>query len=157
MTVRVAFPVLFATLRLHLDKGRQWSVVEHLLLHALCERPHSAGELAAEGNLPRRLVIEVVIRLMRAGPISRKASFAIDKISGTVFRSRDLTLYTPNRLQKLKASGEIIELPGQLETLTRPADEIIGLLLDDDEHYRGLDPSGARLVDWYAVVTVHGD
>lgn len=190
MTVRVAFPVLFATLRLHLDKGRQWSAVEHLLLHALCEQPCTAAELAAEGNLPRRLVIEVVIRLMRAGwveligmkdhvgfratalgrnvakqdplpavtrPISRKASFAIDKISGTVFRSRDLTLYTEGRLQKLKVNGDIVVLPAQSETPMRPADEIIGLLLDEDEHYRGTDPNGARPVERFAVVTVHGE
>jgi cardiolipin synthase len=66
MTVRIAFPVLFGTLRLHLDKGRQWSVVEHLLLHALCQKPRTAAELAMEGNLPHRLVIEVVVRLMTA-------------------------------------------------------------------------------------------
>jgi cardiolipin synthase A/B len=189
MSVRVAFPVLFATLRLHLDKGRQWSVVEHLILHALCERTATAAELATEGNLPRRLVIEVVIRLMRAGwvelvgmkdhvafrataaghtvvkrdplptvtrPVSRRASFAIDRITGTVFRSRDLTLYTENRLQKLNVSREVIVLPAHADTPMRSPDEIIGTLLDDDEQYRGMDPSGARPVERFAVVTVHG-
>ena len=190
MTVRVAFPVLFATIRVHLDKGRQWSVVEHLLLQALCEKPRSAAELAYDGNLPRRLVIEVVIRLMRAGwvelvamkeqigfrgttlgqnvhrqdalpaitrRISRKASFAIDKISGTIFRSRELTLYNPNRLQKLKLKGDIKVLSAASELPTRSAHEIISLVLDDDEQYRGMDPEGARPVEWFAVVTVHGD
>ena len=70
MTVRIAFPVLFGTLRLHLDKGRQWSVVEHLVLHALCQKPRTAAELAMEGNLPHRLVIEVVVRLMTAAGLN---------------------------------------------------------------------------------------
>ena len=54
-------------LQLHLQKGRQWSAVEHLLLVALCRRGYSAAELAEESLLPRRLVIEVAIRLMRVG------------------------------------------------------------------------------------------
>lgn len=54
-------------LQLHLQKGRQWSAVEHLLLFSLCQKGYSAAELAAEGALPRRLVIEVAIRLMRVG------------------------------------------------------------------------------------------
>ena len=54
-------------LQLHLQKGRQWSAVEHLLLYALCQKGYSATELAAESALPRRLVIEVAIRLMRVG------------------------------------------------------------------------------------------
>jgi cardiolipin synthase len=190
VAVRVAFPVLFGTLRLHLDKGRQWSVVEHLLLHALCQKPQTAAELAVEGNLPARLVIEVVVRLMHSTwvelvvtggqigfratalgrnvvkqdtlpavthRISRKASFAIDRISGAIFRSRDLTLYNPKRLQELKAKDEVTLLPAASEMPLRSADEVITLLLDDDEQYRGMDPDGARLLDWFAVVTVHGD
>jgi cardiolipin synthase len=190
VTVRVAFPVLFGTLRLHLDKGRQWSVVEHLLLHALCEKPRTAAELAVEGNLPHRLVIEVVVRLMHSTwvelvvtreqigfratafgrnvvkqdslpavshRVSRKASFAIDKVSGTIFRSRDLTLYNPKRLQELKTKDDVIILPAASEMPVRSPDEVIALLLDDDEQYRGIDPDGARLLEWYAVVTVHGD
>ena len=43
------------------------------------------------------------------------------------------------------------------ELPTRSAHEIISLVLDDDEQYRGMDPEGARPVEWFAVVTVHGD
>ena len=67
MSTRVAFPVWSSALRLHLQKGRQWSAVEHLLLFAFCRRACSAADLAAESLLPRRLVIEVAIRLMRVG------------------------------------------------------------------------------------------
>lgn len=67
MTTRVAIPMWSTVLRLHLQKGRQWSAVEHLILFALCRRDYSAADLAQESRLPRRLVIEVAIRLMRVG------------------------------------------------------------------------------------------
>ena len=190
MAVRVAFPVLFSTIRLHLDKGRQWSVVEHLLLHALARSPSTATELAKKGELPRRLVLESIIRLMRSGwvemvtadgktgfratrmgiavaerdvlpaptrPVSRKASFAIDKISGWVFRSGDLNLYTPQRFNKLRETGDVVVLPAAESMSARRPDEIISRLLDDDEQYRGSDASAARPVEWHALVTVYGE
>ena len=67
MSTRVAVPMWSIALRLHLQKGRQWSAVEHLILFALCRRNYSAAELAAESRLPHRLVIEVAIRFMRVG------------------------------------------------------------------------------------------
>jgi hypothetical protein len=190
VAVRVAFPVLFSTIRLHLDKGRQWSVVEHLLLHALVRSPSTATELAKKGELPRRLVLESIIRLMRSGwvemvaaggktgfratrmgiavaerdalpaptrPVSRKASFAIDKVAGWVFRSGDLNLYTPQRFNKLKETGEVVVLPAAKSIPARRPDEIISRLLDDDEQYRGSDASAARPVEWHALVTVYSE
>jgi cardiolipin synthase len=65
--VRVAVPVLEGRRRFHYDKGRPWTVLEHLLLAALAERAFSAGELSELGNLPHRVVVEGLIRLMRAG------------------------------------------------------------------------------------------
>ena len=41
--------------------------MEHLILFALSQRGYSAAVLAAESQLPRRLVIEVSIRMMRVG------------------------------------------------------------------------------------------
>ena len=192
MSNNVVIPVWYATLRLHLDKGRQWSVVEHLLLHALSEKSHSVADLVSAASLPRRLVIEIVIRLMRVGwvelismkdhyefratsagvnvvkldslpavtrPTSRHASFAIDKISGTVFRSWDLTHYTKYRLDKVMEGVKYLTLPesSELEQNLPAPDEIIGTLLDDDEYFRGIDAVGARFMDRYAVVSVHGD
>jgi cardiolipin synthase len=190
VAVRVAFPVLFSTIRLHLDKGRQWSVVEHLLLHALARSPSTATELAKKGDLPRRLVLEAIIRLMRSGwvemltadsktgfratrmgiavaerdvlpaptrPVSRKASFAIDRISGWVFRAGDLNLYTPQRFSKLRETGDVMILPATESMPARRPDEIISRLLDDDEQYRGSDASAARPVEWHALVTVYGE
>jgi cardiolipin synthase len=65
--VRVAIPLAKGKRRFHLDKGRPWSVVEHALLAAVAAEPHSVADLASKSNLPRRLVLEILIRLMRAG------------------------------------------------------------------------------------------
>ena len=65
--IKVAIPVFRGKRKFFLDKGRPWSVVEHLILAALSETPRSAAEVSKEGRLPHRLVIEVIIRLMRAG------------------------------------------------------------------------------------------
>jgi cardiolipin synthase len=65
--VRVAIPLLKGKRRFHIDKGRPWSVVEHAVLAALASEPQTVGQLAESANLPRRLVLEMLIRLMRAG------------------------------------------------------------------------------------------
>lgn len=65
--VKIAVPVLRGKLNVLLDKGRPWSLIEHLILESLANRPSSAAELAERGHIPRRVVIESLIRLMRAG------------------------------------------------------------------------------------------
>ena len=66
-TVHVSFPVLRGTSRLFVQKGRRWSVIEHLLLDAVTREPGSAADFAAKSGLPRRVIVEAFIRLMRAG------------------------------------------------------------------------------------------
>lgn len=66
-TVYVTFPVLRGSNRFFIQYGRRWSVVEHLLLYAAAEKPASAAEFAKNSGLPRRVVLEAFIRLMRAG------------------------------------------------------------------------------------------
>lgn len=190
MTARVAIPVRVATLRLHLEKGRQWSAIEHLLLYAIKDSAKGAADLAEEGALPRRLVIEGLIRLMRVGwaelvsaggksgfratslgqkvvqreilpavtkPLVRRATFAIDDIAGDVFKARDLTLYAEKRLRTLNEASEIIEMSAE-SAATQPAlADVLGTLLDEDEVYRGMDPTGARFTKRYALVTVSGE
>jgi cardiolipin synthase len=67
MSIIVAIPLRFATIRLYVDKGRKWSAVEHFLLYALDNSAQSATEIVASTNLPWRLVVEVMTRLMRVG------------------------------------------------------------------------------------------
>lgn len=65
--LRVALPLLRGKRRFHLLKGRPWSIVEQLVLQALVQRPSSVADLVSESNLPRRVIIEMIVRLMRAG------------------------------------------------------------------------------------------
>ncbi|WP_179877555.1 phospholipase D-like domain-containing protein [Rhizobium anhuiense] len=67
-TVHIVFPVLRGARKFKIEKGRRWSVLEHLILQALAARPRSARELSEDaGGLPRRVIIEAITRLMRAG------------------------------------------------------------------------------------------
>src|SRR5438034_3974774 len=66
-SIKVFLPVLKGKISFVVDKGRHWSVVEHLLLDALVKREWSTNALSEHGGLPRRVVIEALVRLMRAG------------------------------------------------------------------------------------------
>lgn len=191
MSIRVAIPVMYASLRLHLEKGRQWSVVEHILLHQVGLEPSNAAKLAAECNLPWRLVIEVMIRLMRVGwvelqthkdmtlfniteagrlvvvqeslpkvtrPLARRASFAIDQVCGTVFRAREFpSLYTSQRLQKLQEGTQVVVLPQASKPPAMNPSKVVETLLEEDEECREIDPTGARAMLRFALVTVVGN
>ena len=144
-TVHVIFPVLRGTRRFFVEKGRRWSVIEHLLLDAVAKQPASAADLAQRSGLPRRVVIEALIRLMRAtwveihatpaGPIFKATSlgqakaplpqlpaattiephwrsFAIEQITGGVFRGRELDLRSRAKLPKPNDEQAVIQLPG---------------------------------------------
>lgn len=65
--VRVAVPVFKCRMLARVDKGRPWSVLEHLILEALSKKEWTAIELAKAANISKRVVIESLIRLMRAG------------------------------------------------------------------------------------------
>ena len=80
--VRVAIPVFRGKRRFHLLKGRPWSPVEHLILQALAKEPRTAAALANQSALPKRLVIEALIRLMRADWVELSPQTA-----GTLFRA----------------------------------------------------------------------
>lgn len=190
MSIRAAVPVLFGTLRLHLDKGRPWSLIEHLILQAVVEEPRSAASLSQMSDLPRRLIIEIVIRLMRVGwvelvsankqtgfratpmgrevakleqlptvpkPFSRRAAYAVDMLTHTVFRARDFAvLYTQTRLEKVSENVEIVRLFGSHDEPEVPAN-VLDVLLDDDEYVRVVDPNVTRPSVRFGMVTVHGD
>lgn len=65
--VKVAIPVLRGKRRFHVEKGKRWSLVEHLMLEAVATQPATATELSRRSKLPRRVVVEAFIRLMRVG------------------------------------------------------------------------------------------
>ena len=53
--------------RFKILKGQNWGAVDHLLLQEVVNQPCSAQELAEQSNLPRRLIIEIMIPFMRVG------------------------------------------------------------------------------------------
>lgn len=67
MMTRVAVPVKVATLSLYVEKGRRWSAIEHLLLHAVSVAPSTTDRLCRDAKLPWRVIVEVMSRLMRVG------------------------------------------------------------------------------------------
>jgi hypothetical protein len=66
-TVKVAVPVLQGRRKFFFDKGRPWTVLEQLLLHELDRAPASIPSLASRAHIPERVIVEAIIRLMRAG------------------------------------------------------------------------------------------
>lgn len=185
--VRVAVPVLRGKRRFHFDKGRPWSVVEHAVLAALADRPRRASELAAESALPRRLVVELVVRLMRAGwveltqkadgvvfsasargkaaareddlPIvhkrmSRYRSFAVDQLTGTIYRARELPSLEKHVLVERAKTEPIVWINPPAREIEGEVHDIVGSLLSEDEHFIEVDPAGDRLVRRFALVTV---
>lgn len=185
--VRVAVPVLRGKRRFHFDKGRPWSVVEHAVLAALVDRPRRASELAAESGLPRRLVVELLVRLMRAGwvelaqqgdgvifsasargtaaaredelPIvhkrmSRYRSFVIDQLTGTIYRARELPSLEKHVLQDRSKTEPIVWIDPPQREIEGEVHDIVGSLLNEDEHFIEVDPAGERLVRRFALVTV---
>lgn len=82
-TTRVLLPVLKGKIFFVVDKGRHWSVVEHMLLEALVRSQWTTEDLSREGQLPRRVVIECIVRLMRAGWVELAIDGGAVKFRGT--------------------------------------------------------------------------
>lgn len=184
MSGLVAIPIQFASVRISVDKGRHWSVVEHLLLHAVCSEPRPAAKLAEVSDLPLRLVIEAMINLMRVGwvelqvvegefaftataggrkvverdalppitnPLSRNTKFAIEQLTGSVMRWREI-VFLPHNSARLKAPGLVKLAPRAGLSPVSPVD-IVRSLLDEDESYRGAQAGTARPGVGFALVT----
>jgi cardiolipin synthase len=185
--IRVAIPVVKGKRRFHLDKGRPWSVVEHALLAAVVTEARAVDALASQADLPRRLVLEILIRLMRAGwivldqgpagvtfsasaegkavvdqdelpsvrkRIKRWMNFVVDRVTGTVYRSRELPFYEKHVLQQRAERERLVWMEPRDIAFDGPA-SLVSTLLADDEKFIEMEPAGDRPVDRYALVTVH--
>lgn len=185
--VRIAIPLLKGKRRFHIDKGRPWSVVEHAMLAAVAQEPRTVGMLSVASRLPRRLVLEMLIRLMRAGwvvldqrpsgvifsaspaglsiadhdelPIVSKRvapliNFVIDRITGTLYRSRELPYYEEHVLRDRATRERIVWMEPRPAPMHGDPESLVSTLLEDDEKFIRIDPAGDRLVDRYALVTV---
>lgn len=112
-TLNFAIPVIKSKAKFIVDKGHPWSAIEHLLLYSLSKQSWSIAELASHANLPRRVVMEATIRLMRAGWVELEQSK-----SGTFFKT---TIFGEVALDSL-------ELPTILERKNRPTNFIVDLI-----------------------------
>ncbi|MBR8293894.1 hypothetical protein KDW63_06830 [Burkholderia cenocepacia] len=91
-------------------------------------------------------------------PVVRRATFAIDEISGGVFRARDLSLISSHRLMSiLETDSSVLQLSTEVRTTRFQLDRVVAMFLDEDEHCKGLDSQASRMSDKYALVSVAGD
>ena len=188
--VRVAVPVLHGRRRFHFDKGRRWSLVEHVILDALTRQSDTASRLAEQAAIPRRVVIESLIRLMRAGwvelvtettgvtfrstpngklaaaldelpavprRLSRVMNFVVDQVSGTIYRSRELTFYHKHVVEQWAITETIVYLKRPSEEIDTQVRPLVEALFLDDEKFVSMDWSGDRLSERWALVTVRDD
>ena len=102
--IRVAVPVLHGRCKFFFEKGRPWTVIEHVLLESLTKKSYAMFDLAESGKLPQRLAIEAVIRLMRAGWVEmvEKGSSVTFRAtaSGVVAAARDELPNAPRQLSR---------------------------------------------------------
>lgn len=187
--VRVAIPLYRGKRKFHLEKGRRWSIVEHLVLAALAEQAQSVAALAAAGQMHERLAIEMLIRLMRAGwvelqptptellfvasaagksaaakpelpaaatPVTRWMNFVVDRITGTIFKPRELPFLHRNTIVEREQREAIIWLqPATFESDYR-VEDLVEHLFRDDENFVAVERAGDRLMERYALVLVRG-
>lgn len=109
--VLIGLPVIKDARRFHLDKGRRWTVIEHILLEALAKQDWIIEDLAKAAALPRRIVIEVVIRLMRAGWVELRMSGGRVLFSST-------------------ATGRLYAGRDELPPVTRPSTRYAGYVVE---------------------------
>ncbi len=186
-TVQVVFQVLKGTRRFIIEKGRRWSVIEHLLLDAVSRGPATAADLAVASHLPRRVIVEAFIRLMRAGWVEvvvttkgsvfqitaagaarvdqeqlpaatvtepRWRSFAIEPITGSVFRGRELELVHKNRVPSGTAELPVVHINNAPGYAVGDLSEVFGAIEGEDELIVGVDRGAEKLAERYAIVTV---
>lgn len=189
-SVRVAIPLFRGKRRFHLEKGRRWSVAEHIVLASLAERPRTADQLAEEGRIHRRLALEMLIRLMRAGwvelqangsatlfkaspagivaaaraelpvvarPLSRWMNFVVDRITGSIFRPREMPFLHRNAVKERAEREPIVWLEPQKIDAQFEIQDLVSHLFQEDETFIALDPSGDRLMERFALVIARGD
>ena len=188
--IHVVFPVLRGTRRFFIEKGRRWSVIEHLLLDIVARTPSSSTRLSEKSGLPRRVIVEAFIRLMRAGWVEivgtadgpvfkataagaakapldqlpaatviepRWRSFAIEQITGGVFRSRELDVRPQSRVPFSTDDQIVLHLQGSPLHAEGDLGEVFTAIEGEDELIVGIDRSVEPLTERFALVTVRED
>lgn len=191
-TIVVGIPVLKDTRRFHFEKGRRWTVFEHIVLEALAKRDWTISDLQQASTLPRRVLIEILIRLMRMGwielfpsggailfrstalgrvnatkeelpPVTKSAArflgFAVDQITGAIFRGRDLTTTTQSQWNDRTRGRAAILIKPLLDSPDAFQADVRGLadtLLEADEELTRVDVTDAKPRRRIALAAVRG-
>ncbi|QJI39567.1 hypothetical protein HKK52_01080 [Pseudomonas sp. ADAK2] len=65
--IYVKVPFYFDQQKFKILKGQRWGAIDHLLLQEIVSCAQSAHQLSSSSNMPKRLIIEILIPLMRVG------------------------------------------------------------------------------------------
>ncbi|EKS41317.1 phospholipase D-like domain-containing protein [Afipia broomeae] len=65
MSVVVAIPIRRVSTRAVIEKGRGWSALDEFVLWSLSREAMSATRLADDLDIPRRVILEIIVRMMR--------------------------------------------------------------------------------------------
>ncbi len=137
----------------------------------------------------RRLALEMLIRLMRAGwveirpdgsgtvfqaspagiaaagraelpviarPLSRWMNFVVDRITGSIFRPREMPFLHRNAVQERAEREPIVWLEPRTVEAQFEIQDLVSHLFQEDETFVALDPAGDRLMERFGLVLVRG-
>lgn len=107
----VGIPLLKDVRKFHFEKGKRWTIIEHILLEALAKSDWLLNDLVQSSSLPRRVVVESVIRLMRANWAEIKPGRDAIKFGATL-------------------QGKAAAMRDELPPITFPDSRYMGYLLD---------------------------
>lgn len=65
--ITVVVPVYWGQHNFVIKKASPWSAIDHLFLQAIVDCPASANLLATKSNLPKQLIIEIMIPMLKVG------------------------------------------------------------------------------------------
>lgn len=63
----VKIPFGFGTYRLKILRSQKWGAIDLMILISLLEGPKTSQQISQEASLPKQLIIEIIIPLMKAG------------------------------------------------------------------------------------------
>lgn len=107
----IALPIIYGTNRIYVDRGIRWTAVEHAILWLTCKKNITARDATEISNLPYRLVVEILSRLMKAGWVN-----AHESTKGVTFSSTEQGL-------------AIVDSP-DLPRIPKPADRVAKFVLE---------------------------
>ena len=187
--VEVAVPMLRGKRRFYVEKGRRWSVIEHLMLEAVSRAPSTTADLSLKSKLHRRIVVEAFIRLMRVGWVEiiggagapvfsatregqaqiergelksvtvtepRTMSFAVDQVTGQVFRGAEFSVQGRTKIAKAADSDGLVFMQPSVRHQAEDLSAIYSALEGDNEEIVGVDPAPYPPFEGFAVVRVVG-